>query len=123
MKLREVEYMINNEPEFIIDSDSLIIKNNLEMRIYKIDPGLYHTRYFILFNNGKLIFWGFPYEYARHNNKLYNDFIQIAIDLVSDKDEKIAKAKEMKYQKKMDKWNKREEEMNKMEEEIRSRPK
>ncbi|MDA3813040.1 MAG: hypothetical protein PF570_02180 [Candidatus Cloacimonetes bacterium] len=115
MKLREVEYILKNDPEFIIDSDSLTIKNNLEMRIYKVSPELYHTRYFILFNNEKLEFWGYPHEYARHKNKLYNEFIQIAIDIVADKDEKIAKAKEAEYQKKLDERNKREEE-------IRNRP-
>ncbi|MBX7153537.1 MAG: hypothetical protein U0Y96_14485 [Candidatus Kapaibacterium sp.] len=41
---------------------------NLEVQVFQIVVGNYKADYFAAYKGGKLLYWGYPYEFARHNN-------------------------------------------------------
>jgi len=41
---------------------------NLEVQVFQMTIGSYKADYIAAYKSGKLLYWGYPYEFARHNN-------------------------------------------------------
>jgi len=83
----ETEKILDTVPQFKVNADSLKIESNLELHVYRVKPALYYKRYFLLYNNGELVFWGFPSEYIKSDNSIYQKFGNFALDKIeNDKD-------------------------------------
>lgn len=93
MSVLAAERVLDIAPEFIINSDSLKIDSNLELRVYKVKPELHYTHYFVIYENGKLAYWGFPSEFNKSDNELYRQFGIFALDKVESKKERLAEEK------------------------------
>lgn len=48
------------------------MRDEYEVQFLIIDKYHLNARYILLFRNNVLEFWGFPHEFARHDNQLYN---------------------------------------------------
>ncbi|MDA3813041.1 MAG: hypothetical protein PF570_02185 [Candidatus Cloacimonetes bacterium] len=68
------------------------IDDQLEIHSIIIDPDKFKARYLLLFRNSKLEYWGFPHEFARHSDPLYNAVSEYAITLIF-KEEKLEEQK------------------------------
>ncbi|MCK5052181.1 MAG: hypothetical protein KAS53_10705 [Candidatus Cloacimonetes bacterium] len=73
------------------------IDDQLELHSIIIDPDKFHARYFLLFRNSKLEYWGFPHEFARHSDPLYNSIAEYAmISILKEKKEEEQKLEEQR---------------------------
>lgn len=83
----ETEKILDTIPQFKVNADSLKIDSNLELHVYRVKPALYYKRYFMLYENGELVFWGFPSEFIKSDNSIYQKFGNFALDkLENDED-------------------------------------
>lgn len=55
-------------------------RDEFEIQIITIDKSHLNTRYILLFRNDTLEFWGFPHEFARHDNYLYNAVADFCVE-------------------------------------------
>lgn len=63
---------IKMPPDYEID---VVLKNApspILVQSYTLSSGNYKSDYFIAFENGRIIFWGYPHEFARSTNKKIN---------------------------------------------------
>jgi hypothetical protein len=51
----------------------------IEVQTYILSKGVYFSYYFLAFQNNKLIYWGYPHEFARIENPLINDIGRKAV--------------------------------------------
>jgi len=51
----------------------------IEVQTYILINGIYFSCYFLAFQNNKLIYWGYPHEFARIENPLINDIGRKAV--------------------------------------------
>ncbi len=61
---------------------------NIRICTYILSSGDYGSNYFLAFQDGKLLFWGYPHEFARSNDSLINEIGKKSIDVQSDLDKK-----------------------------------
>ena len=79
--------------------------DQLEIHSIIIDPDKFQARYFLLFRNSKLEYWGFPHEFARHSDPLYNAIAEYAMISIL-KEEELEEQK-LEEQRKKDEIGKR----------------
>lgn len=94
MTIIETDSFLTFAPLFKVTGDSLKIDSSFELRTYKVKPEHYYNCYFVLYNNGKLVFWGFPSEFTKSNNELYRQYGAFALAKVENEKEKIAEEKQ-----------------------------
>jgi len=61
--------------EFNLD---VIKEHKVDVRVFKKLNGQDISFYFIAFSDGKLLYWGYPYEFARHSDKFINQVGKLA---------------------------------------------
>ena len=72
MTIQESQTSLNRsyQREFILNNISSTDK--IIVRLYILSSGDYESNYFLAFVNDKLIFWGYPHEFARSQDELIN---------------------------------------------------
>lgn len=48
-------------------------KYNIFIQVFKIHIGDYKSNYIAMYQDGKLKYWGFPYEFLRHQDAQLNE--------------------------------------------------
>lgn len=49
------------------------------VQVYDIQVGSYNSDYFAVYENDKLLYWGYPYEFNRHPDPLLNEIGKTAV--------------------------------------------
>ncbi len=49
------------------------------VQVYDIHVGNYNSDYFAVYENEKLLYWGYPYEFNRHPDPLLNEIGKTAV--------------------------------------------
>jgi len=78
------------------------MRDEFEVQFLIIDKYHLNARYILLFRNDVLEFWGFPHEFARHDNYLYNDVADFCSEefKLEDEETRLKKVEKENAQKK-----------------------
>ena len=106
LSIQETYKLLNGESQKELLYENYI-DDQLEIHSIIIDPDKFQARYFLLFRNSKLEYWGFPHEFARHSDPLYNAIGEYAITLIL-KEEKLEEQKLEEQRKKEEIGTRRE---------------
>ncbi len=55
-------------------------KANYKIHVYVLSMGDYKSNYFLAFRNDKLIYWGYPHEFARSSDTYINEIGKEAVE-------------------------------------------
>lgn len=67
----------HTEMSITIPSDA---KSVYAIHVYVLSMGDYKSSYFLAFRNDKLVYWGYPHEFARSSDHYINEIGKIAVD-------------------------------------------
>lgn len=79
MTIVETLSVTNVSPKHKFILDNIDTADEIEVHSYLLSSGDYISNYFLVFRNKKLIFWGYPHEYARNNDPFINKIGQQAV--------------------------------------------
>lgn len=82
MAEEEVNSIIQTETnrEFSIKIDST--KEIIDVRTYTLSSGSYDSNYLLCYKENKLLFWGYPHEFARSNDKIINEIGKKSVEII-----------------------------------------
>jgi hypothetical protein len=80
MSIEEVSQKVSKGPisEFDMSIYSAPSKKYF-VQVYSIHTGGYNSDYFAVYENGKLLYWGYPYEFNRHPDAMLNEIGRTAV--------------------------------------------
>ncbi len=67
----------NKRLQFSLPSDT---SKKIDVLVYKLPVSEDDNTYLATFSNNKIIFWGYPHEFARSNNQLFNEIGRKAVE-------------------------------------------
>ena len=79
MTVEETRIVTKIEPVETVTINSTISGAMIEVHVYKLSSGDYASNYLLSFEDGALLYWGYPHEYARENNPLLNEIGKLAV--------------------------------------------
>jgi len=80
MTVEEVASKVSEAPvkEFDITIYSAPSKKYF-VQVYDLYTGKYNSDYFAVYENGKLLYWGYPYEFNKHPDATLNEIGRTAV--------------------------------------------
>ncbi len=66
-----------SEMTITVSSDA---KSVYTIHVYVLSMGDYKSNYFLAFRNDKLVYWGYPHEFARSSDPYINEIGKAAVD-------------------------------------------
>lgn len=70
MPAAEVAQGLRTEPEFVFQTT--VNEQPYTVHMYLLSSGQYLSDYFLAYMDGRLIFWGYPHEFARSKDETLN---------------------------------------------------
>jgi hypothetical protein len=67
MTSEQVKSVLNVAPK-----STITLNDSNSVEVYEMTSGGYGSRYYLSYNRGKLVYWGYPHEYAREKDPTLN---------------------------------------------------
>ena len=77
MTIIESQRLTKISPKFTFAFDT--IEGAIEVHSYILSSGDYGSNYFLAYKNNRLIYWGYPHEFARSKDPLLNEIGEKAV--------------------------------------------
>lgn len=73
MTVEESQKVTNKSPKHTFFLDGLEGNDTIEVHAYILFSGAYGSNYFLVYRNKRLIYWGYPHEFARSKDPVLNE--------------------------------------------------
>lgn len=79
MTVEESQKVTTVPPKYTFPLGMIKGEGAIEVHSYILTSGNYRTNYFLAYRNGRLIYWGYPHEFARSKDPLLNEIGRKAV--------------------------------------------
>ena len=79
MTVVDAQQVTTTSPKYIFVLDFSEDDEIIEVHSYILNTGNYTSDYFLAYRNNRLIYWGYPHEFARSKDPLLNKIGQKAV--------------------------------------------
>ena len=73
MTVEESQVVLSVSPKYTFSLDIAEGNETIEVQSYILSSGDYTSNYFLAYRNNRLIYWGYPHEFARSKDSLLNE--------------------------------------------------
>ncbi|MCF7920884.1 MAG: hypothetical protein K9N06_13315 [Candidatus Cloacimonetes bacterium] len=73
MSISETRIITKTTPIYTLSFTGVNAPDTYEIQVYKLDSGGYLANYMLAYRNDELLYWGYPYEFARDKDPLLNE--------------------------------------------------
>ena len=80
MTLAHVKTLTPSSPIHEFEITTANPSGRVTVLVYELSIGDYKSDYFLAFGNDKLLYWGYPHEFARSSDIYLNDVGRIAVE-------------------------------------------
>ena len=79
MTVEESQVVLSVSPKYTFSLDIAEGNETIEVQSYILSSGDYTSNYFLAYRNNRLIYWGYPHEFARSKDSLLNEIGRSAV--------------------------------------------
>ena len=79
MTIEESQKVTTVSPKYTIPLGTIEGNGTIEVHSYILTSGNYKSNYFLAYRSARLIYWGYPHEFARSKDPLLNEIGQKAV--------------------------------------------
>jgi hypothetical protein len=80
MTVEESQKVTNISRKYTFFLDTIEGDGPVEVHSYILSSGDYRSNYFLAYRDGRLIYWGYPHEFARSKDPLLNEIGRKAVN-------------------------------------------
>ena len=89
MTIEEVKSVSEIDPEYELTFNKPELGDiDYKVLVYELSSGAHKSDYLYIFEKNKLLFWGYPQEFAKSNSQLYNKIGKLAVEEIERREPK-----------------------------------